>query len=100
VLKDEIKNPDKRFSKLENLSFFLKLDHQKIINDDTMITQILYNTNTRHYDAMVEFLKLEITMNVSTTLSLEDVKKAYRTIHASIKQNQTRDKRHETEMML
>jgi hypothetical protein len=63
----------------------LKLDHLKIIDDDTMITQILYNINLEHYDTLVTFLKLEITMNGSTKMSLEDVKKAYRTVHASIK---------------
>jgi hypothetical protein len=52
-----------------------------------MITQILYNTNIRHYDTMVTFLRFECTINGSTKLSLEDVKKAYRTVHESIKQN-------------
>jgi ArsR family metal-binding transcriptional regulator len=69
---------------------------QNIINDDTSITQILYNKNLRHYDTMVTILKLEITVNVSKKLSLEEVKKAYRTVHASIKQNHARDKRNET----
>jgi hypothetical protein len=32
-------------------------------------------------------------MNGSTKMSLEDVKKAYRTVHASIKQNHTKDRR-------
>jgi hypothetical protein len=41
----------------------------------TMIAQILYNKSSRHYDTMVTFLKLEITMNGSTKLSLEDVKR-------------------------
>jgi hypothetical protein len=45
VLKDETQKPDKCFSKLENLRILLKLDHQKIIDDNTMITQILYNPN-------------------------------------------------------
>jgi hypothetical protein len=76
----------------------LKLDHQKIIDDDTMITQILYNTNSKHYDTMVTFLKLEITMNGSTNVSLEDMKKAYRSVHASIKQNHTRDRRNEADL--
>jgi hypothetical protein len=44
---------------------------------------------------MVKFLKLEITMNGSTKMSLEDVKKAYRTVHASIRQNHLRDRRNE-----
>jgi hypothetical protein len=44
---------------------------------------------------MVTFLKLEITMNGITNMSLEDVKKAYRTVHTSIKQNHTRDRRNE-----
>jgi hypothetical protein len=45
ILQDETQNPDKWFSKLENLRILLKLDHQKIIDDNTMSTQILYNTN-------------------------------------------------------
>jgi hypothetical protein len=49
------------------------LDHQKIIDDDTMVTQILYNTNSKHYDTMLTFLKLEITMNGSTNMSLDNV---------------------------
>jgi hypothetical protein len=35
-------------------------------------------------------------MNRSTNMSFEDVKKAYRTVHASIKQNHTKNKRNET----
>jgi hypothetical protein len=35
-------------------------------------------------------------MNGSTKLSLEGVKKAYRTLYASMKKNHTRDKRNET----
>jgi hypothetical protein len=66
----------------------LRLDHQKIIDDDTMITQILYNKNSKHYDTMDTFLKLEITMNGSTNMSLEDMKKAYRTVNASRKAKQ------------
>jgi hypothetical protein len=42
---------------------------------------------------MVTFLKLEITVNGSTKMGLEDVKNAYITVHASIKQNHTRDRR-------
>jgi hypothetical protein len=53
----------------------LKLDHQKSIDDDTMITQIFYNKNLKHYDTIVTFLKLEITMNGSIKMGLEDVKK-------------------------
>jgi hypothetical protein len=87
ILQDESQNPEKWFSKLENLRILLKLDHQTIIDDDTMITQILYNTNSRHYKTMVTLLKLEITMNGSTKLSIEDVNKAYRTVHLSTKQN-------------
>jgi hypothetical protein len=36
VLQDETQNPDKWFSKLENLRILLKLDHQKILDDDTI----------------------------------------------------------------
>jgi hypothetical protein len=45
---------------------------------------------------MVTLLNLEITTNGSTKLSLEELKNAYRTIHASNKQNHTRDNRNET----
>jgi hypothetical protein len=69
-------------------------------NYDTMITQILYNKKSRHYDKMVTFLILEITMNGTTKLSLEDVKMAYRTVHASLKQNHTRDRRNETSLFI
>jgi hypothetical protein len=93
VLQDETQNPDKLFSKLEKVRILLKLDHQKTIDDDTMITQLLYNTNSKHYDTMVTFLKLEITMIGSTKMGLEDVKKVYRTVHVSIKQNHTRDRK-------
>jgi hypothetical protein len=75
----------------------LRLDHQKTFDDDNMITQILYNKNSEHYDTMNTFLKLEITMNGSTKMSFEYVKKAFRTVHASIKQNHTRDRRNETQ---
>jgi hypothetical protein len=47
---------------------------------------------------MVTFPKLEITMIGSTKMSLEDVKKAYRTVHASIKNNHTRDRRNEADL--
>jgi hypothetical protein len=63
---------------LENIRILLKLDHQKIIDDDTMITQIFYLANSKHYDTMVTSLKLEITMISSTKLSHEDVKKAHK----------------------
>jgi hypothetical protein len=76
----------------------LRLDHHKIIDDDTMIKQILYNTNSRHYDTMVTFLKLEIKMNGSAKLSLEDVKKAHMTVHSSITHNHKRDKRNGTDL--
>jgi hypothetical protein len=75
-LQDESQNPDLLFSKLENLRILLKLDHQKIINDDTMIIQILHKKSSRHYDTMVTINKLEMTMNGSTKLCLEDIKKA------------------------
>jgi hypothetical protein len=78
----------------------LKLDHQKTIDDDTMITQILYNTKSKHYDTMVKFLKFESTMNGSTKMGLEDVKKAYRTVHASINQNPTRERRNEAALFI
>jgi hypothetical protein len=62
-----------------------------------MITQILYNTNSKHYDTMVTVLKLEITKNASN-LTLLDVKKAYRTMFVSFKQtnSNTRDRQHES----
>jgi hypothetical protein len=73
VLQDETQNPDKWFSKLENIRILLKLYHTTTITDATMITQILYNTNSKYYDAMVSFLKFEITKD-ATTVSLADVK--------------------------
>jgi hypothetical protein len=93
VLSDDSQNPDKWFSKLENLRILLKLDHQLIITDDSMITQILYNTNSKQYDTMVTVLKLEMTKNASN-LNLLDVKKAYITVFASLKQTKsnTRDR--------
>jgi hypothetical protein len=63
-----------------------------------MMTLILYKIISRHYSTMVTFLKLEITMNGSTKLNLEDVKKAYRTVHLSVKQNHTRDRRNEADL--
>jgi hypothetical protein len=65
------------------------------VDDDTMITQMLYNTNSRHYDTLVTFPKLQITMNGRTKLSIEDVKKGYRIMHLSIKHNHTRDRGNE-----
>jgi hypothetical protein len=58
-----------------------------------MITQILYNTNSKHYDTMVTILKLEMTKNASN-LTLLDVKKAYRTVFISLQQtnSNTRDR--------
>jgi hypothetical protein len=50
--------------------------------------------NKHYYDTMVTFQKLEITKD-ATTVTLDDVKKAYRTVHASIHQNNTRDRKHE-----
>jgi hypothetical protein len=74
VLQDETQNPDKWFSKLESIRILLKLDHTTTITDYTMITQILYNiTNSKYYDTMVTFLKLEITKDATTVT----VKKAY-----------------------
>jgi hypothetical protein len=99
VLQDDCQNPDRLFSKLENWRISLRLDHQLIITDDSMITQILYNTNSKHYDAMVTVLKLEMTRNASN-LTLLDFKKAYRTVFASLKQlnSNTRDRRHELDL--
>jgi hypothetical protein len=94
VLQDETQNLDKWYSKLENIRILLKLDHKTTITDDTMITQILYNTNSKYYDTMVAFLKLEIAKD-ATTVTLDDVKKACRTVHASITQNNTSDRKHE-----
>jgi phosphomannomutase len=52
-----------------------------------VITHILFNSVSRDSDTMVSFLLVESMMNGSTKLSREDVQKAYRTVHASIKQN-------------
>jgi hypothetical protein len=41
ILQDETQNPDRWFSKLENLRILLKFDPKTTITDDTMITQIL-----------------------------------------------------------
>jgi hypothetical protein len=70
-----------------------------IISDDSTITQIFYNTNSKHYDAMVTVLKLEMT-KTANNLTLLDVKKAYKIVFASLKQknSNTRDRQHESDL--
>jgi hypothetical protein len=80
-LSDENLNPDKWFSKLENLRIRLKIDHKYEISDDKMITQILYNAPSKHYATMVIVLKLEMAKG---KLDLEEIKQAFRNIYGTI----------------
>jgi hypothetical protein len=71
--------------KVGKLKVLSRLDHHLIITDDSMFTQILYNTKSKLYDTLVTVIKLEMTKNASNLIVL-DVKKAYRTVFASLKQ--------------
>jgi hypothetical protein len=82
-LKDESENPDKWFSKLENLRIQLKQDHNVIIDDDKMRTQILFNTKPAMYSTIIAILKRDL--NTGTIISLTDIKLEYRQVFSTVK---------------
>ena len=87
-LKDESENPDKWFSKMENLRIQLKQDHQVTIEDDKMKTQILFNTKPAMYSTIISILKRD--MNKGTAVTLTDIKQEYRQVYSTSKLTKTK----------
>jgi Reverse transcriptase (RNA-dependent DNA polymerase) len=82
-LKEASENPDKWFSKLENLRIQLKQDHNIIIDDDKMRTQILFNTKPEIYSTIISILKRD--MNKGILISLTEIKLEYRQVFSTQK---------------
>ena len=74
TLADEHTNPDNWFVKLENIRITLKNDHNHPINDEQMVTQILYTPLPSVYKTTVFILKRELDKSITKTLNLNDIK--------------------------
>jgi hypothetical protein len=94
-IKDESEKPDKWFSKLENLRIQLKQDHNVMVDDDKMRTQILFNTKPAIYATIISILKRD--MNKGTVISLTEIKLEYSQVFSTLKVN---PKSRETALMV
>ena len=82
-LRSENKNPDEWFAELEKIRLQLKLDFQVKLDDDKMISQIVYNLHPTPYQTTVALLKRDL--NKAVVLTLSDVKDDIRQIYGSLK---------------
>ena len=79
------KNPDEWFAELERIRLQLMLDFSVNIDDDRMISQIIYNITPTEYKTTVALIKRDL--NKKVPLSLTDVMDDIRQIYGSIKQS-------------
>ena len=82
-LRSENKNPDEWFAELEKIRLQLKLDFKVTMDDDKMISQIVYNLHPTPYQTTVALLKRDL--NKAVVLTLSDVKDDIRQIYGSLK---------------
>jgi transposase InsO family protein len=88
-LDKESTNPDEWFAELERIRLQLKLDFNREITDDQMISQIVYNINPIQYKTTVAIIKRDINRG-DKTINLEDVKDDIRQVYGSLKQSSKR----------
>ena len=79
------KNPDEWFAELEKIRLQLMLDFAVHIDDDRMISQIIYNITPTEYKTTVALIKRDLNKRVPVTLT--DVMDDIRQIFGSIKQS-------------
>ena len=83
ALLKELKNPDEWFAELEKIRLQLKLDFKYIIDDEKMISQIIYNIHPLQYRTTIALIKRDINKGVKITL--QDVEDDLRQIYGSIR---------------
>jgi hypothetical protein len=95
-LTKETKNPDEWFAELEKIRLQLKLDFNTIIDDDKMISQIIYNIHPQQYKTTIALIKRDL--NKDQKITLTDVKDDIRQQYGSMK-NQNNNKKSETALV-
>ena len=73
-------SPDKWFAKLESLRLEMKL-MKHVIDDDTMIAQIIYNTQPSIYNTTIEILTREQSIGTAAP-KLIDIKNEFRQVYS------------------
>jgi hypothetical protein len=85
TLDKETKSPDVWFAELEYIRLQLKQDHQVDIDDQRMITQIIYNTKPHIYDTTIAMIKRDI--NHGKDVNLQNVKEDLRQVFGTLGQS-------------
>jgi transposase InsO family protein len=80
-LRSITKNPDDWFAQLEHIRVQLRNDHNMVITDDQLKTQILYNTDPEEYKIAKELLKHQLNLNINVTII--NIKSTYRQIYGA-----------------
>ena len=73
------KNPDEWFAELEHIRLQLALDYQVKIEDNKVISQILFNTKPHFYRTTIAMIKRDMDRNPSS-VTLANVKEDYRQV--------------------
>ena len=81
LLKEQ-KNPDEWFAELEKIRLQLKLDFKTTIDDDQMISQIIYNLHPPQYKTTIALIKRDL--NKGAEVTLQDVEEDIRQIYGAI----------------
>jgi gag-polypeptide of LTR copia-type len=90
-LKSDTKNPDEWFAELDTIRVQLRLDFKLTIDDEKMVSHIVYNVHPKIYQTTLAIIKREL--NNGQAVKLEDLKKDLRQVYAQFITSAPRDKK-------